>query len=421
MVRDPVLRVTNIGKEKLHNTVKELLDRTWSSHLLSVSDKMCRLVACVNFAEAVRLPDVALSILEDIFPRDRHNALRSVEMGQLLRRQGDLTDQPLGLCAQSIIAGIISNVQEGNDDWVALAADQLSQSEDVIRGYLERGNDNVLLANLTHITRQMISSLEDNRDLAVSSSLILPSLSNFDVRNTLPGLQDNFLALWKKIEEAPSDRVLTEIRDNLLNVYNRLTQGTVDASTTPSGPPNSTSPVYETADENTQMHAIIPRLVSHDNPSLTTSPHFLTPDSGHITVYPVDESSPGGVPEAMPHPTTVTVSSDHTPPGSQGHSAASHAMASASTATAGTIADTSSREQSTIGPNPPSEMITTACSTTPAASVSVSPPHVLGTTTLVAHHDAGDLNHRTETKSLHHIRQLDPSASNNHDPSDNAA
>ncbi|KAH9952600.1 hypothetical protein BGW80DRAFT_613092 [Lactifluus volemus] len=378
---------------------------------------MWRLVACVNFADAVRLSNLALSILKDIIPQDQRNALRSVEMGQFLRSQGDLTGQPIGLCAQSIVAGIISNVQESNDGWVALAADQLSKSEDVIRGYLERGHDNVLLANLTYIARLIFHSLEENRDMAMATSFILTSLPDFNGRNTLPELQDDFLALWKEIEEAPNDRVPTEIRDNLFNVYSSLTQGTVDASKSPPNPLNSTSPVYETVDENTQMHTNIPRPASHDNPSLaTSSPLFLSPDSGHITVDPVDESSPGGIPQAMSHPTTVTVSSDHAPPRSQG---ASHAKASASTATADTIADTSSRKQSTIVPDPPSEMISTASSTTPATSVS--PPHILGTAALVARHDARDLDDRAEMKSLSQIRQLDPSASNNRDPSENPA
>jgi hypothetical protein len=408
IVRDPVRKVADLGEEDLHKAVKELLERTWSSHFLSFSEKMWRLVACVNFADAVRLSNLALSILKDIIPQDQRNALRSVEMGQFLRSQGDLTGQPIGLCAQSIVAGIISNVQESNDGWVALAADQLSKSEDVIRGYLERGHDNVLLANLTYIARLIFHSLEENRDMAMATSFILTSLPDFNGRNTLPELQDDFLALWKEIEEAPNDRVPTEIRDNLFNVYSSLTQGTVDASKSSPNPLNSTSPVYETVDENTQMHTNIPRPASHDNPSLATSSLFLSPDSGHITVDPVDESSPGGIPQAMSHPTTVTVSSDHTPPRSQG---ASHAKASASTTTADSIADTSSKKQPTIVPNLLSEMITTASSTTP--------PHILGTAALVAHHDVGDLDGRTEMKSLPHIRQLDPSASNNRDPLEN--
>jgi hypothetical protein len=125
----------------------------WSSNLLSDSKKMRRLVVCANFV----------------------HALRSVEMGHFLRSQGDRTQREIGLCVQSIVASIISNVQERNDRWVALAAGQLGKSEGVIRDYLERGNGNVLLANLTHITHQIFHSLKDNRDMATSSSFIFIS------------------------------------------------------------------------------------------------------------------------------------------------------------------------------------------------------------------------------------------------------
>ncbi|KAH9971434.1 hypothetical protein BGW80DRAFT_1460688 [Lactifluus volemus] len=115
-----------------------LLKHTWSSALPN-SEKMRRLVICVNVADSVRLRNVASSILEEIFPRDCHDVLQSVDMGHSLRNQSNGTQQEIGLCAQSIIAGIISNVQESNDTWVALAADQLGKSEGVIRGYLKRG------------------------------------------------------------------------------------------------------------------------------------------------------------------------------------------------------------------------------------------------------------------------------------------
>ena len=112
----------------------------------------------------------------------------------------------------------------------------------VILGYLGRGTDDVMLANLTHITRQIFDSSED---MALATSFIIPSLSNFDVRNTLPELQRDFLALWNKIEQAPND---TKIRENLLNVYNALTQGMINVSTTPPYSSDSTYPVHASTD-----------------------------------------------------------------------------------------------------------------------------------------------------------------------------
>jgi hypothetical protein len=235
-VRDPVCQVTRLGKEKLCTAVKRLLEPTRSSDLLPDSEKMRRLVTCVNFADSVRLPSVTLTILQEIFPRDRHGPLLSVEMGHSLR---DGKQQEIGLCAQSIVAGIISNVQEINHNWVSLAADQLGKSEDVILGYLRHGTDDVMLANLTHITRQIFHS-SNSQDMVLASSSILPSLPNFDVRNTLPELQHDFLTLWNEIKQAPNDEVLTKIRENQPNVYNALTQGIIDVPTKPPYPSDST-------------------------------------------------------------------------------------------------------------------------------------------------------------------------------------
>jgi hypothetical protein len=173
IVDDPLRRVTDLGKGRLLAAVRGLLERTWSSHFLSDSEKFRRLATCVNFVDAVRLTNVALEILKDIFPRDWNNALLSVAMGQFLRNQGKRSLEKIGLCAQCIIAGIISNVQETNESWVSLAADQLGKSEDDIRGYLERGNNDVLLVNLTHITRQIFHSLEDDEEMAASLAFIV--------------------------------------------------------------------------------------------------------------------------------------------------------------------------------------------------------------------------------------------------------
>ncbi|KAH9972229.1 hypothetical protein BGW80DRAFT_381586 [Lactifluus volemus] len=133
-------------------------------------------------------------------------------MGQSLRNRGNR----IGLCAQSVVAGIISNVQSGDRRWIALAADQLEKSEDVIRGYLERGRENLLLANLIHITRRIFESSsgdDRDRDMASASSIILPTLSNFDMSNTLPELKRDFGALWDEID--PNSRVIMKIRDSL--------------------------------------------------------------------------------------------------------------------------------------------------------------------------------------------------------------
>jgi hypothetical protein len=364
VVRDPLIRVTKLGKEKICTGVKGLLERTWSSTSLSGPEKLWRLVVCVKFADAIRLSDVALSILRDIFPQDQHDVLQSIEMGQSLRRMGSRIqqdvgkEQEIGLCAQSIVAGIISNAQGSNEGWVALAADQLGKSEDVIRGYLRHGNDNVLLANLTHITRQIFHSLKDNRDMAASSSTIIPSLSKFDIRNTLPELQDSFRALWDEIEHAPIDELVMDIRNNLVNLHNSLSQA--------------------------QGH----------NDVLTST----APGPGHIAVDTAYNSSLGGIPEAMRRPSTVAAWSDPAPLGGQSRSGTSQAADYvATTATAGNdIANNPSREPPTVRSNLdsalPAMVTSLPSSTAPMAAASLNSPRVAGAAPLVAHQDPQDLS-----------------------------
>jgi hypothetical protein len=93
--------------------------------------------------------------------------------------------EEIGLCVQSIVAGIISNMQECDDSWIVLAANHLGKSEHVIQGYLKHGNDSLLLANLIHITWQIFhsSSSGDNLsgDMANTSSYNLPALLNFNI------------------------------------------------------------------------------------------------------------------------------------------------------------------------------------------------------------------------------------------------
>jgi hypothetical protein len=422
IVDDPLHSVTNLGKENLFMAVKALLGRTWSSNFLSDSEKMRRLVACVSFADVVRLPDVSSSILRDIFPRDLHNALRSVEIGQFLRNKANRGQEKIGLCAQSIVAGIVSKVQGSNERWVSLAADQLGESEDVIQGYLERGNDNVLLANLTHITREMFHSLEENRDMATSSAFILRSLSNFDIRNTVPELQSSFLALWNEIEQAPNDSVRAEIRHNLLNLHNALNQGTDDSVTTPSvfhdslpgSPSDLISPVHEEVEESTQVDTITSTSlpVSHHGASSAISPsRFILPGSGDITADSADELSPGGIPQAVQRPSTASHPTHALV--SYGHSAT--ASAAAATAITSNVANTQSGEQPTVWPDsssmPPAMVTSTPSSTTPEVS-SVFRPQVAGIAHLISHDDSQDLGGRIEMTSLHRTRQSDTSPQN---------
>ena len=166
VVQDPRSSLARLGARKFSWALVGFLNRTWSSSLVSESDKIRRLAVCVEVVDATRLHVAARWILLKIFTEDLHVVLQSVEMGYSLRSRGSRDNQEINLCTQSVVAGIIANVQGTDDRWIALAAGQLGKSEDEIRGYLAHCNDSVLLANLIHITRQIFCSSGVNQDMA---------------------------------------------------------------------------------------------------------------------------------------------------------------------------------------------------------------------------------------------------------------
>jgi hypothetical protein len=104
------------------------------------------------------------------------------------------------------MGGVIATVSEKDDHWKALAKDQLDVSEEVFRDYLANG-DSVLLANLIHITRPLFRlCLKDISQMADDLTKVLSRVSEFDIENTLPGLQHDFCDLWNEITREAHDR-----------------------------------------------------------------------------------------------------------------------------------------------------------------------------------------------------------------------
>jgi len=168
----------------------------------------------------------------------------------------------------------------------------LGISEPVLQDYLAHG-DSILFAILIHSIRHAIRS-------NFSSFRLLPPLSEFDVLNTLPGLQHEFCGLWNTLGQNSRDREDPSSSISILkatcHIYVALHQGT-DASPVPSQPswyplcnipdhlPDSTPPVLHTSVGET-FH--LPAAVSIP-PSLPVSESH----SGDSTPHPADESSLG--------------------------------------------------------------------------------------------------------------------------------
>ncbi|KAH9952475.1 hypothetical protein BC827DRAFT_1159733, partial [Russula dissimulans] len=170
------------------------LDRTLSSNSVKDSVKTHRLVICTNIMQLIPSP-----LPGEIFPSGAtlSNAFNrippSIRMGQVLARWCKNHDERIAERARLGIVGILTNVEERDDRWVALAEGQLRLSKRALEDYVSHGDDSVSLAILTHVTRQAIRS--DPRIWLDQLSL----LTRFNIRNTLPELQNDFCASWNQI------------------------------------------------------------------------------------------------------------------------------------------------------------------------------------------------------------------------------
>jgi hypothetical protein len=201
---------------KLQQALDRFLDRTFSSGLISESDRTVRLITCLNASHAASGPSAVSGILDNIFNRHWDEALQSVEIGHALRLWGHSRDYDLKI--RQIIACIITRVRERDDRWTMLVKETFGVPDRVFRDSLAHG-DSVMLSILIHVSRQAITGSW--------TPGILSSLSNFDIRNTLPGLQHDFCTLWNEIaRESRNQRtsstpakILCEIRHLYISLH----------------------------------------------------------------------------------------------------------------------------------------------------------------------------------------------------------
>ena len=224
IVDNPQRSLDLLGLERLAEALIEFWNRTWSSNRVSESVKVRRLVICVRVIEAADL-SIAVPHILHLFSGDPSGVSRSVETGHSLR---SLRNGNAASLARGIIACIISNA-ERDDRWSMLAMDELGISGD----YLAHGNS-VLLANLIHIIRHFLDDLQPHPDLTRGALSILPSVSKFDILNTLPELQRDFCDLWNEVvqqaQNSPSEAddnlfvdILVEIRHLYIDLHGATT------------------------------------------------------------------------------------------------------------------------------------------------------------------------------------------------------
>jgi len=217
-------------QSKIHHTLVDLFSRTLLSNSVIGLVKLRRLATCLAAADEIDTSAEFESDLQITTYQNWSGMPRSAEFGELLRSCDKGRE---GRYAQWIISSVIADVNERDDRWIALAMDHLGIPEYVIRDYLAHGHS-VILALVIHSIHHAIRSNS-------SHFCLLPPLSEFDVGNTLPGLQHEFCDLWNTLAqnardcEDPSSSI--SVLKATRHIYLALHQGT-DA--TPVPPSSST-------------------------------------------------------------------------------------------------------------------------------------------------------------------------------------
>ena len=186
-------------RKKLRQLLDGFLNRTFSSGLISESDRSGRLITCLNAAHAALYPRDVSEILDNIFNGHWDKALQFVEKWDSLQLWGlsqnrDLTVRKL------VVACVIPRVRERDDRWIKLVEETLCVPKHVFLDYLAHG-DSALLSVLIYISR------ETNRGYSQSRQIlqVLSSPPKFDIHNTLPELQHDFCTMWNEtVQDARS-------------------------------------------------------------------------------------------------------------------------------------------------------------------------------------------------------------------------
>ena len=254
--------------------LNELLERTWSSNLVTETIKQRRLVTCVRAIDAAYLDNAAKFILNNFFS-NRPALLRSVKLGHSLIGRGNHDNGITGLFSQVIISSIITNVPQPNERWFSLTMHYLGISDDVLRSYLDHGNS-VLLAVLIHFTRHFVHNSPEDRWLMLSLSRYGLETLHFDVKNTLPDLQHDFCDLWNEIvlrrREARfrPDFTISNILRHVYTIYDALHRG----STLNNEYPLCSIPAHRIRSTSTLIKVDCDRQAETASAPITTPPFY---------------------------------------------------------------------------------------------------------------------------------------------------
>ena len=213
----------------------------------------------------------------------------SIQAVRFLVPWSSSTDATTSSLARYAVAKMLPYIQERDDCWIASAHDIYGLPEHILRDYISLGDDSVLLAIFNHAARHILRA-------ELRKWEMLPSISKFDIRNTIPKLKNEFCALWNDIvREASTTPDHVMILGGIRHLYIALHQDTDDAPTAFDGFTPSDDPVLDNPESypscNVASHYLVskslpftPLKLSHDIfPHQSPSESQLYPDGSTAT------------------------------------------------------------------------------------------------------------------------------------------
>jgi hypothetical protein len=196
------------------------LDRTFSSELVSESLRSGRLITCLNAASAALGSNEVSRILNEVRNGRWRRALQFIEVGHSLRCWGHNKNHLIDQEVRKTVACIIARVRGHGDRWIALVKDEFGIPDRILRDYIAQEDDSLFLAILIHITGRFLRS-----NFPSWGPDVLRSLSEFDVRNSVPGLQQDFRAMWNEIVQEARKREVGNTPSRILHEIRHLYVG----------------------------------------------------------------------------------------------------------------------------------------------------------------------------------------------------
>ena len=175
--------------ETFWSVLDGFMGRTSSSNLITDVVKSRRVKICWDIMSMI--PCLNDNRLDNIRSHSSFDQAQvSIEKLQAMARWFTHTNDLVGETARIKAAKYLPRIQERDHRWIALASNVYGLSEPHLKGHVALGGDNVFLATLIDVSRQAIHS-------GIVGGVV-EALTQFDICDTLPGLQHDFCAMWNE-------------------------------------------------------------------------------------------------------------------------------------------------------------------------------------------------------------------------------